>query len=475
MDKQQIIDAYTNCWLSWEDKLDYVNEVCGTNYVSVDSLRTAIKRFRRQTVQDIEIETQKSYEIEDDNVVFYITKKDINGEPYKEKISINREEIKEIWYDYSNYGKNRTGQQIINDYWLKPEVWNLIKSRLWLQKYSHAVPPYELEHTDEQEGIEWVKQLIKEVSHKSIHDRYKDPFNNIYKHQEEQEKQKFLKLMWNFEYFLEYINEWLKDFKPKLDDIPKPTKSKWSWSATVFISDIHFGKKNTDFISYRLQEIVDDCAKYEKINLICLWDIFENMVIDWMHTGQVAWMEMHGEVLFNYALQEIFTFIMNLTRRGVSIKFYWLTWNHDRVIKEKGYGLTNFAWFAFYKCLNAYLWQIWVDFTYLHTLSGEYKDWASIDLDTFRYIFHHGDKNMSSKRPQDILWQLWDNTKHNIIVFWDKHHFEWFDISDNATKIIVPCLWWAGTYDDNLLLKSYPWYVIVEEKRWKPMTTTIRL
>lgn len=104
------------------------------------------------------------------------------------------------------------------------------------------------------------------------------------------------------------------------------------------------------------------------------------------------------------------------------------------------------------------------------------EQWNSIELNDFNFIINHWEKNNTSMNPKQILWEHWIKWKHNIICFGDKHHSQLIDVADDATKIIVPALAWAGDYDKRLCLSSYSGYVIVEPNDdWLPNTIFRRL
>jgi hypothetical protein len=68
------------------------------------------------------------------------------------------------------------------------------------------------------------------------------------------------------------------------------------------------------------------------------------------------------------------------------------------------------------------------------------KTWNIVDIQGYRYILHHGDDGAHNKNRAQILWELGDRSKPNIIVMGDRHHKIEYDPHTNATSIQVPSI-----------------------------------
>ena len=102
----------------------------------------------------------------------------------------------------------------------------------------------------------------------------------------------------------------------------------------------------------------------------------------------------------------------------------------------------------------------------------------SVPLKNFNYVLNHGDEGFSKKaetKPDEILWKNWVKEKHNIIIYWDKHHVSINETKD-ATIIWLPWMCWQWVYDKRLDLHSEPWFVVIETNEfWTPDITIKRL
>lgn len=450
---------------------DRVNELLGIS-LTFHNTRTIINSLKDE-IDDVEevlheindeIDEVLHYEvIEEEDGHYYILEHKTLEKAYKLSVHL----IDNIFKDYSKHGNNLSWEEILRKYKLKPEVWSLIKSKLRLYKASDVISPFTAATSTEEE----LHQKIDEAIDENI-SRTKEKMITTHEKKFRQEAKKAMKIVWDFEYKLQMLRDVLEAYEPKKIDFT-PKKPENNDEITVLFSDVHIGKKDTHLIRERIYKMTNDILnrRESNINLIGLWDYVETLVEWGMHSGQIEhmvwpfWFDLMMDVV-NLLEQMLITLYKNWKR----VTLYWIAWNHDRLTKDNQADMEKTWGIIIYELIKRWLANLEIDIEFFR------EEWNSLDLDDFNFIINHGTKRNTSINPKQILWEHWNQLKHNIIAFWDKHHLEAMDVADNATKVIVPALAWAGEYDQRLVLSSYSWYVIVEKNEdWLPNTIVRRL
>jgi len=413
-------------------------------------------------------ENKKLYEVDDTHYKFILkvsdSKWNINDKEYNIEIST----IDNIFKDFSKYWNNLSSEDILQKYKLKPEVFNMIKSRLRLYKSSHILSPITLERAKDWELDEYIQEAIN--SH--IQDKYKDKFINTYEKTKEKDYKVKSKILSNIEYTLEHINKYLEWYKPKEYNLDV-LKIENNDEIAVLFSDIHLWKRNTQEILERIKIMWDDLVnrKERVIHLIHLWDLVETLAKWGMHIWQLEdmdwpfWFDLL--MMWVEVLEEL---ILKLYNAWKEVKFYWIWWNHWRLTQKKE-DWFNWMWeILIYELIKRWLQNIKVEINILRDI------WNTLDIDDIRYIIHHWDDWVAKKainKWEKILWEFWDSSKFNIIATADQHHLEMNNSSDKSLWIIVPALAWRWQFDTKIWLSSNPWYIIVKKWiNWKPNLTT---
>ena len=412
---------------------------------------------QKKELEDLnkEIKEEKRYEVSDEHYIFYL----INYDEYWNKTTklypINIETVDNIFKDYSKHWNNLTSQAILNKYQLKPELWHMLKNRLRLYKDSNVISPITLQRLTPEEADKKIEDVIDEA----IQDKYKKSFVDKYDKKKKAMYKKMSTLLSSQEAYMEGLSKYIQDYKPKELNF-EVDKLDNNDEIMVLFSDLHIWKMNTDKVLERLQKMWKDIIKRpeRKINLICLGDLFETIVQDGMHPNQKNTMDYHNSYdIVMLVVETLEQLIIKLIQQGKEINFTGLAWNHDRMTMDKKLDQNKLAGLLTYEIIHRGLKDMDVKFNILR------KKWNKLDIMDWNIILHHWDDNASNKNTSQILWELGDKNKHNLIVFGDKHHLETKDVADNATKIIVPAIAGANEYDKNLLLSSYSWYVVIEK------------
>ena len=458
---EQVTEAYKRLWSIravqrelWEAlNLNFHN----IRYI-VNELIGDIKK-QKDELKDLNnaVKKQKTYEVIDDYYIFYLNEKDEfwnkETKPYPIPIST----VDAMFKAYSKHWENKTSEQVLQEFKIKPEVWHVLKSRLRLFKDSHILSPVSLERFEwrEEEMDDFIANAVEE----NIRDKYINKFQEVYEREFKKEAQKCMKKMAEIDSFLEYIREFIQDHEPKRIEF-EPEAPKNNRSVDFAISDLHIGKVWTDKILERLNKIYSDISQRKEgvINIFCLWDLAEMLVEGWRHPWQIESMDWpYWFDLFMQTVEIIENFLLNIYQQWKQVKFIWITWNHWTLSDKKSGDREFTGELLIYEIIKRGLQKTAIEIEYLRWT------WHSYPTDNFHYIINHWTWNQTNKKASEILWEYWDNTRENILLQWDKHHLEMNNVSDNATRVLVPALAWPWEYDTELWITSHPWYIKIEK------------
>jgi len=401
-----------------------------------------------------DINSKEKYQIINDE--FYILYHSKLKKEYKIKIKT----VDEIFKDYSNHWNNLNWQEILEKYKLKPEVFNLIKSKLWLYKTSNVISPYTLNKL-EQEGDETVVERIIEDAIEENIDTFKGKFVKTYDKKFKQEAKKAFWIVWNVEYYLENLYEVIKKYEPKKIELPNLNMLTTSNKELVIVmTDIHLGKKNTNKILEDISKIkyYIEFSKEEKIKLIFLWDLVENLSQSLMHSWQHITADINNPFELMLKAADIFSeLLLDIRKMWKKVSFYWIPWNHDRVTAKNEDDMLRIGWLTIYELMKRWLSNTDIVVEYWKNTIN------TIDTEDFGIILSHWENWFNNKKPEDLLWKYWDKQKFNIILSWHTHQHKQ-EIGKGFAKIVVAPLAGPWDFDERLWLMGEVWFTSI--KKW---------
>ena len=415
----------------------------------VRKLKEAIAKLNEAVSED------KLYDVKDGNYEFVQDK-------LLYKIPV--EEIDAMFYDFSKHGGNMSGEAMLAKYQLKPNVFHMIKNRLRLYKDSNVISPYTAENTPEEQ----LDDIVTEATVRHI-DTIKSRMVKTHEKLYGEESKRAIRTLSNVEHFLENVERYILNYKPKNIDFTPHTINPSYPPLTIAMSDFHFGKKGTADIVGRMSKIRDYVLSQPntEVHIMSLGDLAEAFVEEGMHSGQTNDMEIQGFELMMFITNVFERFLEDIYHSGKQVTFTGIGGNHDRLGKSHWQDHSRTWALVVYEMIKRGLSQSEIKINILR------KDVNSFDYWPNRFIIAHGDNNFSNRKPEDVLWKNGDNTKHNVILFGDKHNATVKE-TKNATMVWLPALAWKGSYDAMLDLHSESGFVVVSPNDEGSVDITIK-
>lgn len=440
---------------------DEIDKLFGlsTSHETIRVRRKKLLSSLDETQENIELakESEKNIlEITDDYYIFYIQEEDIYGNKKTVSKPIKISTVDEIFKHYSKHGYNHSSERILQDFKLDNQLWYTIKRRLRLFKDSHVVSPATLEKFEN--DPKWLKRYIDWVIDESIQDKYKHQFVESFNRKMEKDYKYKSRVLANADNFWHYLRRYLVDYNPTLNIIQRKNIEE-NWRLTVWLSDLHLGKQNTNDIILRIRKTTNYLLNRQENQICIAWlgDWLETVVVGWMHPWQVEKMEKYGFDLMMLVVDEITNMLVSLYQWGKNVWFYELWGNHDRISKDNKEDLERTVALFIFELIKANVKQInEIVVNIFHNNINTFQFWQ------FNYIVSHWEDNFDKRKPTDIAWKHWIIWVKNIIIHWHKHNISISEDKD-ITMIWLPALAWKGDYDTRMDLHSESWIVIVKE------------
>lgn len=451
---------------SWQEKCDAIRDEVRKKFDYIlengEQLRLLLKRIGDLTAKTKEISdaipSEPPYEVID--WFYYIPTK--SG-----KLKLSVDDADEMFQDFSKHWGNLSGDEMRQKYGLTPRAWNAIKSSLELYKTSHVFSPHSSENLEEEE----LDERIVDVIDKHFKDRVVGKMVVTHEKKFKKEAEKAMKFLYNQEYFLEQVREFIQDYHPKHPDItPKVIEN--NDRVHFFVTDIHLGKGWTDKVIERLTKVTwDIISSPERIVYLTFgWDLGETFAWGGMHPGQIESMDGKygfGFDLMMFCVESIESMLLKLHEAGKEVHVTGILGNHWRTTQKNEDDKSRTAELVIYEMLRRSLSQYEIE---INTVREKI---ATIDYGEVRFIVAHWDWNFDKQKPEYILNTHWDNRRYTVLVSWDKHNFqakEWF----NYTWVKSPALAWQWEYDKDLNLHSEPGYIVFKENEFGSVDVSIK-
>jgi hypothetical protein len=364
-------------------------------------------------------------------------------------INMPVEFIDQLFFEYSQHGRNYDSTKIRNKHNLKPWEWNSIKNRLQLYKNANIFSPYTWDNTplDEREAMVAAKMAEKlQDSGHVVTDQYNKAIHKAYKAEiEKSNKAKF---------FGDELKQQLLDHLPIIEKyrICRTPEPYLKDCIVATITDLHIGafveglRATKDYNNKILRDYLKRAAELinghgaKEVHVNILGDLIESFTgLNHPNSWKSMQYGMYGVTVVKEAhsiLLEFLCGIHNLTSvNGVG-------GNHDRPTasnKEESNGeIAELIFWVLEKSLPT------IKFTYNHTLNAQV-------IDGLNYILVHGDKSHSkdgnigtlvfTHGKQDMFNLVLAGHLHSRITGCDSRMFR---------KITAPSIFTGNGYSDDL-------------------------
>lgn len=410
-----------------------------------------------------DIENITKYTFADDHYIFYKNVKHPNtGEKIKKEYKLPLAYVDSIFKDYSRHGGDLSQQQIFDKYNLKPEVWNMLKSRLGLYKDSHVLSPMSLERADEKGEAD---EVIYKAAYTAITDKHKQKFIKTCDAILIDEGKKAIKALSSWQNFFDAMKHNINYREPiKPTKVPKVKQN--SDILHLFLSDIHNGKTEKldgvaikDRLYWALQYAINHPAT--TIDGAFLWDMTETSMPWGYHLGQIEGMRgVYGFDLIMDTVNLLERFLYELYMSGKKITRHMQGGNHDKITSNSDHDRQRTIALIIYEMVRRGLSQCKMDLEIIKDTVGY---WES---DDFNVISIHGDQGMDKIDPEKMAWKYANkNGKHVLFVSGDKHQTGMKD-GRGTTHIKVPAIAGENHYDKDNAYHGDPGYVAVTKNEY---------
>lgn len=229
---------------------------------------------------------------------------------------------------------------------------------------------------------------------------------------------------------------------------------------TVFLSDAHLGKSNTDWIVIRFKKLTQELIECPETNIEMTFggDLGEQFVARWeKHYGTKLGMEnINLEDLFILILDVFQNMLLELHKAGKKIVFNGIGWNHDSFEENKDKDPLRSPAMIMYRLLQRVTQDTNIQINLLREKINVVK------RDDIKFVYLHWDKvwlDMVKRLAMDHI----EDWYYLVIVTWDKHHFEALELTNKVMWVKWPALAGKWKYDNDLAMSSQPWVLFFEK------------
>jgi hypothetical protein len=456
--------------LKWED----INFHNVRNYLlkQVDSQKEEVDNTIQELNENVLRKT--SYQLIDDVFIMQYWDVDIKTweKVYKE-FTIPLDLVSKIAYSYSIHWENLSWTKILQKYQLKRDVWMLLKTRLHLTKDENAIPDVILDYIDKHHWEKAVEDKIIEATYSSIESKHINKYKTTYDEILKDEAKKAIHILSQHNNYLEHLQQFIENYKQIEIPTINNTKEYTNDRVQIGFADLHIWKMNTDEVINRIIKL----TKYlinrpeKNIDLLFLWDLYEMLAVWGWHPWQIETMDwtFWFELLLAWC-SVIEDMITKLYSAWKNITFNWVAWNHDIVSTWEKRDVKKMWWLIAFELMKRKLSNLKIEFNYFKEQINKLILWNTC------YIISHWENWISSKadkRPEDLLWKYWDQTRNNVIMYWHLHNVNIKETKD-ATVIWLPGLAGVGQYDKDLWLMSDTGVIVVNENEDKRIDVLIK-
>lgn len=403
--------------------------------------------------ESIEIQAQKEqpYTVENNNYII-VAKHGVINMPV--------ETIDQLFFDFSQHGKNLTSVQMLNKHKLEPWQWNAIKNRLLLYKTSHIFSPYTVENTPKEDLEQMVQDKLQ-----SLTDNIGELVERQYSKHMLREAKSSIEKLGKFKLFSTLFETTDRD----PDQVPivavktvqQPVKR---GHITVVISDPHFGAKTTgsriikdydrdkaiewmDYVSMKINS-----RQAEKVSILLAGDYIESFT-GLNHANSYQGMEygMYGKKAYFNAVDILTGFVGSVANAAQVIG---VSGNHDRGDSRRDVDATGEIGLMILEQLKR---------NYQGTVPVLYDSLLMYQkIDGIGFGLTHGHNSISKKKGEDLTFDYGDNNLYNVWVQGHLHEMKVLQNTVKVLKVVAPSIFPGNYYSESLGFNSNPGFLEFE-------------
>lgn len=370
--------------------------------------------------------------------------------------AVPRTTIKAIFESFSNRGRNLSSDEIISEFQLTPEAWNMIKWATRLYKTSLPDDPETVRQLDNPEDmVKYAEEKTKRLKDSEMRKIYDDAEKRF----KDSKIREYAKTNRGYDLFMDKLERVIKLYEPKDFEWVKIPEINNRKVKDVFITDAHLGKTWTDGVVVRFKKLTRDLIECEEknINITFGWDLWELFIpYGEMHPAQRLWTEnLTTEELIMLIVDVFENMLISIYKAWKKVTFNWMGWNHDRFTEKKEFDPYRTPAMVVYRFLQKIVENTNIKVNILRDKLNIIKSWK------VKYVFLHWDW-LSPAQLNRIALEHKESWFYLCIVSGDKHSYKMQEISDDILRVQSPALAWAWKYDKELNLSSIPWAIFFE-------------
>lgn len=441
------------------------NPECG---LSSDTLRKALYRAAKKTGHkfpkadiDILIEEERcKWEVADG--VYY-------WKAAKGTIKMSVDQIDQLFYEYSEHGKNLTQTQIINKHNLKVWEWNSIKNTLLLYKKSNIFSP----HTVDTTPPEQLHQMITEKINKMF-SNVGEQVETIYNKELNKAYKKAVLEVEEWEVRKKIILTELADHVPQITKEIGPAirvEREGNGVLCVFIADVHFGAESRtksigdyspQITEQLFTEIANEVNRHgsKEVHVFFVGDNIEsatglNHIDSWKGLAKGY----YGSQLMIKAYK---AFVLFLSQINNLTKIYAVPGNHDRMTPKREDDSQGFMAEMLFELIRL---------AFGGKLEVVYQEKViTVSIDNLHYIMTHGHLKLTNISPAELILMYGDPYKFNVLISGHLHNRIVRKDHRNFRHLVCASIFPGNDYSEDLGVSSLPGVLLVKSINGKPMT-----
>jgi hypothetical protein len=416
-------------------------------------------RDKKKTIA-VEIEGGETWEVKNGKYV-WSTKHGV--------INLSVEFIDQLFFEYSQHGRNYDSTRIRNKHNLKPWEWNSIKTRLQLYKNANIFSPYTWDNTPLSEREAMVAAKIEHKLQDSGHvvtDQYNKALQKAYKTEiEKSNKAKF---------FGDELKAQLLDHLPTIEKyrIARTPEPYLIDAITAVLTDLHVGAKveglratkdyDNNVLRGYLREAAARINKYgaKKVYLNFLGDLIASFTgLNHPNSWKSMQQGMYGVTVVKEAYSILLEFICLI--HNVEM-ISGVGGNHDRPTssnKEEQNGeIAELIFWMLEKSLPN------VKFNYDHSL-------LAVQIDGINQILVHGDKGHSKdNKIGSLVFLHGRQDMFNLVLCGHLHSRITGCDTSKYRKLTIPSIFTGDAYSDDLGFTGTAGFTVIISDNGKPIT-----